>query len=78
MILGGLFLAGSLLPYLLVGRDWGMGWMNLTAPFSFLAESAVGIGPESYFLIVLTSLAAALFWSAVVFGIIRLWRYLSK
>ena len=55
-----------------------MGWMNLTAPFSFLAESAVGIGPESYFLIVLTSLAAALFWSAVVFGIIRLWRYLSK
>jgi hypothetical protein len=75
---GGVFWVGSLLPYLFVGPYWGMVWMYVVAPFSFLLEATLGIGNKSFLPIILTSLIAAIFWSAITYGLLRLIHRISK
>ena len=68
-VVGSLFLLAALVPYAVIGESWGMVWIYVTAPLSFLAESTVGIGPDSWLLIASVSLASAVLWSASAYGI---------
>lgn len=67
----------ALIPYAIVGESWGMLWFYLTAPVSMAVETTLGIGKESYLLIVFTSLACAAGWAAVAYTLTKLiqrWR----
>jgi hypothetical protein len=62
LIVGGLFLLGALLPYAIVGPFWGMIWMYVTAPFSFIADKGIGLDSNMPVLIFLITVVAAAFW----------------
>lgn len=66
------FLLVALLPYAVVGENWGMVWFYIMAPLSFFVESTVGIGDDSWLFIVAISLASAILWSALTCGACRL------
>ena len=67
---GMLFLGVALIPYIFIGEYWGMVWMYVTAPVSFVVEERMGIGADSYALIGATSLACAFLWAALAYAIV--------
>ena len=59
--------AAPLLPFAIIGKNWGMVWMEMAFPFSNIAEENIGIGKDSYFLIAIVSLCCASLWTAVAY-----------
>jgi hypothetical protein len=72
-----LWLMVSLLPFLLIGEQWGMLWMPLNCPFSAWVEHRFGIGVDSYFLIggvtALNGVAYGSVAASIVWVSVRLW-----
>ena len=69
---GILFVLGALLSFAVIGKWWGMLWIFLTFPLSFLVESTIGIGSNSLFLIVAITFASGFLWAMLVYGGCRL------
>lgn len=67
-----LFVLAALVPFAVIGKWWGMLWMFLTFPLSFLVESTVGIGSNSHFFIVAITLASGFLWAMATYGGCRL------
>jgi len=65
---GVLFVLSALLPFAVIGKWWGMLWIFVTFPLSFLAQSTIGIGPNSLFLIGAITIASGFLWAMVVYG----------
>lgn len=60
-------LAVLLVPFLFIGESWGMLWMYVAAPLSFLAEKKIGLGRESYLLIGAVSVLSSAWWALVLY-----------
>lgn len=67
-----LWLTLNLIPYAVIGEYWGMVWMYLNAPISFLVEDFVGIGDDSYVLIFFSTLVQSLLIYSIVYLIFRI------
>src|SRR5262245_19348825 len=69
------FLAVALVPFLpfVSGQWWGMRWMHITIPISFLVADVLQTRPtDSTFLTVAISIACAAFWGGLAFAITRI------
>lgn len=69
---GVLVYACLLLPFLLLGEQWGMMWFLLAAPFSFILEKMIGIQSGSFPLIGIASVATAIMWAGIIHRLARL------
>ena len=76
-IVGLLFLLAALVPFAVLGENWGMVWMYVTFPLSFFAESTIGIGRDTWLLIASVSLGSAALWSSVAYGLCASSRFAS-
>ena len=60
-----------LVPFLILGENWGMVWFLAATPISLILEEAIGIGSDSMLLIVLASAATSSLWALVIYGLVR-------
>ena len=67
VVVGAIFLAASLLPYVFVGEYWGMVWFLITFPISNILEDVAGIGVGSYGVIGLITIICATAWAAIAY-----------
>jgi hypothetical protein len=70
-----LWMAISLVPYLIVGEYWGMMWFIINMPFTFWAARTIGIGSDNYALHLGISLANGFLLSLLVYCLCRVCKY---
>ena len=72
-VLGGVLLVWmsvNLLPFLLVGETWAMLWMPLNWPLSAWVEAWLGIGSNSYVLILAVTALNGVVYGGIAAGVV--------